>query len=471
MNILEAYQKKLSISEKVYSKEHGGRAMPQTKKIAVARVLANTSEYLNEAFSNSVGTQLANMKTFKKFCLDLTTVALPNLIANDLVMVWPLKSRTGYIQYLSFTAGSNKGGVNQGDLFNDPFRLGKMDDNRVNYTASLVVDVVTTAGQFTAAWTPVVKGFKTILINPADPTSIVEYQENFIDKYTAAQLATVTYYTYKLIATDGTITYVNVIPGDVAVGTKVAYKYDNVVIPQNDLPIVNAHMEGISLEAKARRIAVYYSQMAQFQAKTEMGIDLGEVLATQACGELSYEIDTEVVDTLVNGARFHEDLVWNKARPVGVSIRDHYAAFAETIALASKHIYDETQKYEANYILASSALKPIFGLMEDWKPVSNAKVNGPYYAGELLGMKVYISPRMGEGEFVVGYNGDDMVTSAAVFAPYMAIIPTQLLGFSDGSMSQGFSTLYDLKLLNPLLIVKGKVINVPEPLVITGDGE
>lgn len=25
-----------------------------------------------------------------------------------------------------------------------------------------------------------------------------------------------------------------------------------------------------------------------FQAKTEMGIDLGEVLATQACAELSY---------------------------------------------------------------------------------------------------------------------------------------------------------------------------------------
>ena len=81
MNIVEAFQKKLSISEKVYEKEHGGRPLSESKKIAIARVLANTSEYITEAFENSVGTQFSNMKTFKKFCLDLTTVALPSLIA------------------------------------------------------------------------------------------------------------------------------------------------------------------------------------------------------------------------------------------------------------------------------------------------------------------------------------------------------------------------------------------------------
>lgn len=30
----------------------------------------------------------------------------------------------------------------------------------------------------------------------------------------------------------------------------------------------------------------------------------------------------------------------------------------------------------------------------------------------------------------------------------MAIVPTQLLGLADGGMSQGFSTLYDMKLLS-----------------------
>ena len=40
----------------------------------------------------------------------------------------------------------------------------------------------------------------------------------------------------------------------------------------------------------------------------------------------------------------------------------------------------------------------------------------------------------------------------------MPIVPTQLLQYADGGTSQGFSTLYDLKVLNKDLAVKGKVI-------------
>lgn len=423
MNIMEAFQKKLAVSEKVYEKEHGGRALSENKKIAIARVLANTSEYITEAFENSVGTQLSNMKTFKKFCVDLTTVALPSLISNDLVIVYPLKSRTGYIQYLKFTAGSNKGGVKQGDLFNDVFALGAMTNERMNYTgANIVESIGSEAVSFTPAWTPVIG--KVEVHKVADDTW-EELPESFVAG------------TYD----------------------KARYVYDNVKIPQNDIPQFTATLEGMELSAKARRIGIYYSQMAAFQAKTEMGIDLGEVLATQACGELSYQIDTEIVKLLVNGAgEVKEDLKWSKTLPVGVSKRDHYAGFAEIVEIASQHIYDATQKHAANYMLIASNIKPILVLMEGFKAASTAKINGPYYAGELNGVKVYVSPAMKPGEFVLGYNGGDMLTSAAVFAPYMAIVPTQLLGFADGGMSQGFSTLYDARLLNARLLVKGAVI-------------
>ena len=427
MNIMEAFQKKLAVSEKVYEKEHGGRALSENKKIAIARVLANTSEYITEAFENSVGTQLSNMKTFKKFCVDLTTVALPSLISNDLVIVYPLKSRTGYIQYLKFVAGSNKGGVKQGDLFNDVFALGKMTDERMNYTGATVVEKVEEEGK--VKWMQ--RGKVGIVGNNG------EWKEGFVKKANGE--------------------FVEV--ANVHVGDDVTYIYNNIEIPQEDIPQLTAVMEGMELSAKARRIGIYYSQMAAFQAKTEMGIDLGEVLATQACGELSYQIDTEIVKLLVNGAgEVKEDLKWSKTLPVGVSKRDHYAGFAEIVEIASQHIYDATQKHAANYMLIASNIKPILVLMEGFKAASTAKINGPYYAGELNGVKVYVSPAMKPGEFVLGYNGGDMLTSAAVFAPYMAIVPTQLLGFADGGMSQGFSTLYDARLLNARLLVKGAVI-------------
>lgn len=39
----------------------------------------------------------------------------------------------------------------------------------------------------------------------------------------------------------------------------------------------------------------------------------------------------------------------------------------------------------------------------------------------------------------------------------MPIVPTQLLQYADGGTSQGFSTMYDLVVLNENLIVAGRV--------------
>ena len=58
--------------------------------------------FMNEAFENSVGTQRTDMGMFKKFALNLTTVALPNLIANDLVIVHPMSSMSGYVTYIEY---------------------------------------------------------------------------------------------------------------------------------------------------------------------------------------------------------------------------------------------------------------------------------------------------------------------------------------------------------------------------------
>lgn len=89
MNLMEAYAKRLAISESVYGRQHDGQKMDTNRKLTVAKVLSNTNNFLNEAFDNSTGTQRADMGLWKKFCLNLTTVALPNLIANDLVIVHP----------------------------------------------------------------------------------------------------------------------------------------------------------------------------------------------------------------------------------------------------------------------------------------------------------------------------------------------------------------------------------------------
>ena len=433
--LFEAYAGRLGIADRSYAAAHNGEKMNSQKKLLVASCLRNVDKFMNESFTNSVGTQRADLGAYKKFCVNLTNVAVPNLIASDLVLTYPMSSITGYVSYIKYTAGSNKGQTKRGDVFNDPFRLGKVD---ADYTGAAVVDTWAgeTSDTFTPAWTPVVKGAFT-------GTDGKKYD-------------------IKVVATNGDVTFMNLTGAGTVTNVpkgRVAYFYDNVVIPQNDIPTLNAEVTGIALTAKARRIAIYYSQIAAFQAKTDYGFDLGEQLSEKAVGQLMYEIDTEVCRTLIDAAgEVDTDLVWSKTLPVGVSKRDHYSGFAEVIGIAKQKIYDKTKRFAPNYMIASSSLLPILGFIDGYTAAPASNPNGPYFAGTLDGIRVYITPNIEAGKFAVGVNGDDFMSSVAVYAPYLPVVPTQLLGFADGGMSQGFSTMYALEVLNPDLIVAGKIV-------------
>jgi len=76
----------------------------------------------------------------------------------------------------------------------------------------------------------------------------------------------------------------------------------------------------------------------------------------------------------------------------------------------------------------------------------------------LLIISVLFTPNTEAPASMFGVNGNDMMSSAAVYAPYMPVVPTQLLNYADGGMSQGWSTMYDLKILNKNLLVAGKIV-------------
>lgn len=433
MNLLETYKKRLALSENVYSETHQGAKISDQKKLAIARLLDNTNKYMTEAFSNSVGTQRSDLGEWKRFCLNLINVAVPTLIAPELVIVHPMSSISGYVTYVEYCAGSNKGQTKQGDVFNSAFGLGTVDKD---YTSEAVVENIPVSDtSVRPAWTPVVDNKVTLIKSTGE-----EEEKELVDG--------------KVDVTAGT--YV-----------KVKYRYNNVVIPQNDIPTLNARIKSIPLVAKARRISIYYSQIAAFQAKTDYGMDLGAQLADKAVGQLQYEIDTEIVDFLSGMAQDDGDLVFNKAIPVGISKAEHYEGFSELIEIGAQKIYEATKRFSPNYLVISPSVKPILTFIKGFTAAPRGKMNGPYYAGDLNGLKVFVSPSIASGRFFIGVNGDDLMSSAAVYAPYMPIIPTQLLGFADGGMSQGFSTMYALEKLNPGLLIAGKVIDEPAALKIT----
>lgn len=430
-NLLEAYGRQLKVAEAYVAKNFDGKQVSNNTKLTTAVLLDNTNRWMTESLNESVATNRGDLGAWKRFCLNLTNIAVPSLIANDLVIVHPMTSYSGSVAYLKYVSLTDKGGVKVGDEFNSVFGLGAMDDNRVNFTSQVIVE------------------------SGATPTMASDLLENGI---TYEEDGAIKKASYKSVLADGTIKY-GTAPEAGAV--KIAYvikTFQMEKVPATDIPTIGPKMEHIALVAEPRRIAVRYDQITAFQAKTDYGFSLDKQIAEQACGELAYEIDTEIVDMLREGAgEANAELVWSKTLPVGVSKFEHYNGFLEIVEKAKAIIYTRTQKFHPNYMVIAADVLSVLRFVNGFTAVKNAKMNGPYKVGELDGMGVYVSPRLASGEFFFGLNGNDMMSSAGVYAPYMAIVPTQLLGTPDGGLAQGFSTWYAKALLNKNLLVAGKI--------------
>lgn len=355
----------------------------------------------------------------------LTNVGIPNLIAFDLVAVSPMSAISGNVAYIEYVKGTDKGQSKAGDLTNNIWQLGDVD---INYTGNAVVETVTGSETNISAlgFTPIAG---TLQANTGTDGAWVDVT----------------------VGADGSITITG--------ATKVKYLYDNVVVPQTVLPTLKAKLTNIALEAKARRIAIYYSQMAAFQAKTDYGFSLADGLAEQAVGQLSYEIDTEIVNMLLEAAPTTTEIAsFSKTQPVGVALSEHYAAFAAKIEEYKMFIYRQTKKFAPNFMVVASDIMPILTFVPGFQAASINEINGPYFAGSINGIKVFVSPALEMGDFFLGVNQGAMQASAGVYAPYMPVVPTQLLEMPDGLNQQGWATMYDAKILNADLLVRGSVV-------------
>lgn len=246
-------------------------------------------------------------------------------------------------------------------------------------------------------------------------------------------------------------------PDSAISGATVEYQYENEYIPQNDIPLIGMKMEYKQLFAKARRIAIYFSQLADFEAQKDYGFNLGDDLRKQAEFQLQYEIDTEVVENLVKLGDANTAAVvnWSSTPAPGVysNLRDHFYTLQVAIAEANAKLFAITQKFHATYLLVGPAGLRFFSMMDTFKMLTGTKFGfGPYVAGELGGVKVICTPVITGSDMYLGVNTPE--ASAICYGTYMPIIPTQLLQYADGGNSQGFSTLYDLVVLNDNLVAK-----------------
>ena len=161
-NLLETYARQLKVAEAYVAKNFEGKTISSNTALTTAVLLDNTNRWMTESLNSEIGVsnRAESMGAWKKFCLNLTNIAVPSLIANDLVIVHPMTSYSGSVAYLKYVALDEKkiGGNTE---LNSVFGLGQMDDMRMSYTSQVVVETLdeTAALSFTADEI-VTEGFK-----------------------------------------------------------------------------------------------------------------------------------------------------------------------------------------------------------------------------------------------------------------------------------------------------------------------
>ena len=182
------------------------------------------------------------------------------------------------ITYIEYQYGISKGGINAGDRISSPFGFDTPDTDyaaKSEYTGARVVEDVTLEANKTTVDVTPLWGSKTVDARSDNPKRQAETNSVLIevvkvgDKvYKVGETADDTHFTVApKVGAEGTftITFASA-PVTADTAAKYGYVYDNIVIPQDKIPSVRAEMKSVALVARARRIAVYYSQIAAYQA-------------------------------------------------------------------------------------------------------------------------------------------------------------------------------------------------------------
>lgn len=237
-NLLETYGRQLKVAEAYVAKNFDGKQISGNTKLTTAVLLDNTNRWMTESM-NTQATERADLGDWKKFCLNLTNIAVPSLIANDLVIVHPMTSYSGSVAYLEYVSKTDKGDVKKGDVFNGVFGLGAMNEARQNFSAQVIIETVGSDGK--VVLTPMATG-----------------------KFEGGKDA-------KVVKANGKVEYITAdeLKAGVEAGSKVAYfseEFQMEHVPAQDIPTIGPRMKRIPLVAEPRRIAVRYDQITAFQA-------------------------------------------------------------------------------------------------------------------------------------------------------------------------------------------------------------
>jgi hypothetical protein len=215
-----------------------------------------------------------------------------------------------------------------------------------------------------------------------------------------------------------------------------------------------------------------YSIGAQMDLEKAHGVVLEDELIKFLGGEIKFEIDQWVLDTIYNAAVRGANGVspataigaWDASLGTGREWLWTKYEFLDYIERGSNNIFQATMRAFGNVIIAGNDVARVIRQMGDqFKPAAGLGTKpptGPHVIGTLNGRLVVQNPMYPAEHYVMGFRGDNYLFAGAVYAPYIPLFVTPTLVTGDMMAQKGFMSSSGLKIINAGMYTYGSISNI-----------
>lgn len=444
-------------------------------------ILANTRRALVS------DTTMQNMSYLPKLILPLVRRVWPNLIANELVSVQPLKGPTGIIRFLDVYNKGIDGTVS--NLY--PWRNGKSTEYSTPQSI-LNDDVLTTAN----ASANTSKSFSGTLSKiPAEGTAYVEMELTGSSDATKQQWIRIARFDKQGILQSGydadtvighiaqgdrnfVIGFANTTPtkpirisyrmdiqknvpfggagtGGVAAGMNNGSFYPDITGRYGQTyNTLNFNITRVPVEAKTRKLGANYSFELIEDYQAEFGEKFEDRMVDYMHQTILTEIDMEILNLLFGAAHYVDE--WSCEMPSiwTRGINAWYETIMPKINLMSNTIYAETHVANGSrFLVCHPQTATIFQSMIQYQgagnPITDVTMSvGTVKLGTINNMyTVYTTPLAPVNEILIGFKGTKPEETGCIYAPYVPIMLTPITYSETPSILA--RTRYALEMIRP----------------------
>lgn len=459
-------------------------------KPQMARILENQAVSLLKEASET-----ADISGFQAIALPMVRRVFGNLLAQEIVSVQPMSLPAGLVFWLDFTFGTARAGNGRddwtagGSVYGDPISpltagadgaKGHYDLHN-SYTQRMASGAVGIASSGSATWAnvdydPTLSGavadgtlftvtvdlsenaaitnidtdnYKSFVISGTVNSDVNLYLPRHSTYDTSTSILTM-YYTGSQELDSGSAVQAAYVKKDAhfasTSGSNVNPAFEYAFDSSNDIPTIDIKVASHPIVADSRKLKVEWTPEVAQDLNAYHTVDAEAELTQIMADQVSLDIDSEILQALLNGAA--TKLFWDRragffVNPAdGAPLADQpsftgnqqewYRTLLETVLDVSNTIHRKNLRSGANFMVTSPDVCTILESLVHWRPVMDFE--DPSQVKYSMGIEkvanlanrftVYKNPFFPRNKILLGYKGDEWLTTGFVYAPYIPLIVT-----------------------------------------------